>query len=278
MYRRSLKRVRRNLFWFSFLLLVWLLCSGQAFAGALSDRLATFPDWHNKPPTEAATGDLTYPDWMAGTWEMTSTLVDLVAPLAPDLKTPGFESNQALLNQPITCEIRFEPRMTSVTKTFLLQPRLAQEEIVADRAFNGLSLAQAYLGKEAVKAVKVDPDNPNRQLTLLRGDRQLESTVVSRAVETSSDENFLTTEVFHQVFRGTSQPYFNEVETTTAYQEMADDDPTIQANQVTAIYLSPQDPNYFKAPNQPVALYRYHLELRPVVSHALASENSQRSS
>ena len=266
MYRRSLKRVRRNLFWFSILLLVWLLCSGQASAGALSDRLAAFPNWHQKPPTQAAIGDLTYPDWMAGTWEMTSTLTDLVAPLAPDLKTPGFESNRALLNQPITCKVRFEPRMTSVTKTFLLQPRLAQEEIVADRAFNGLSLAQAYLGEEAVKSVRVDPNNPNRQLTLLRGDRQLESTVVSRAVETTTDRDFVTTEVFQQVFRGTSQPYFNEVETTTAYQELIGDATVIQANQVTAIYLSPQDPNYFKAPNQPVALYRYQLKFKPTSS------------
>ena len=268
MYRRPLRHLRRNLFWFSLLLLVWLLCSGQAFAGVLSDRLAAFPDWTNKPPTEAATGDLAYPDWMAGTWDMTSTLVDLVAPLAPELQTPGFDSNQALLDQPITCKVRFEPRLTSVTKTFLLQPRLAQEEIVADRAFNGLSLARAYLGEQAVKAVKVDLDNPNRQLTILRGDRQLESTVVSRSVEIPSAEDFVTTELFQQVFRGMAQPFFNEVETTTAYHQVADDEFKIVADQVTAIYLSPQDPEYFQAPNQPVALYRYQLELKPTAHTA----------
>jgi hypothetical protein len=254
--------VRRNWFWFVLLVLVWLLCSGDAYAGALSDRLATFPDWNSKPPTRPATGDLIYPDWMAGTWEMTSTLVDLTAPFAPEIKTPGFESNKSLLNEPITCEVRFEPRMTSYTKSFLLQPRLAQEEIVADRAFNGLSLAEAYLGEQAVKNVKVDPDNPNRQVTFLRGDRQLESTVISRAVEAPSATEFLTTEVFQQIFRGTAQPYLNEVETTTAYHFIDDD--YIEADQVTAIYLSPQDPNYFKARNQPVALYRYKLELSAI--------------
>jgi hypothetical protein len=149
--------------------------------------------------------------------------------------------------------------MTSYTRSFLLQPRLAQEEIVADRAFNGLNLAQAYLGEQTVKTVKVDPDNPNRQLTILQGDRQLESTIISRAVETPSDEEFLATEIFHQIFRGTAQPFFNEVETTTAYHVI--DDEHIAADQVTAIYLSPQDPNYFKARNQPVALYRYRLSL-----------------
>ncbi|MGF1523492.1 MAG: DUF6816 family protein [Leptolyngbyaceae cyanobacterium] len=268
MHRRSLHRIRRNLFWVSLLLLVWLLCSGQASAGALSDRLNAFPDWTNKPSVEAATGDLVYPDWMAGTWEMKSILVNSVAPLAPDLQTPGFESNQALLNQPIICEVRFQPHITSVTKALLLQPRLAQEEIVADRAFNGLNLARAYLGEQAVKAVKVDPDNPNRQLTILRGDRQLESTLVGRAVEIPSNQDFVTTEVFQQIFRGSAQPFFNEVETTTAYHWVAEDTFIITADQVTAIYLSPQDPDYFKAPNQPIALYRYQLELKPIAHTA----------
>ncbi|MEM0981619.1 MAG: DUF6816 family protein, partial [Cyanobacteria bacterium P01_H01_bin.58] len=150
----------------------------------------------------------------------------------------------------------------------LLQPRLAQEEVVADRAFNGLSLAQAYLGADAIKAVKVDPQNPNRQLTILRGDRQLESTVLSRATESPAEDRFITTEVFQQVFRGTNQPYLNEVETTTAYHRLAVEQgiDTVEADQVTAIYLSPQDPDYFKALSQPVALYRYRLELLPIAT------------
>ncbi|MEO0987352.1 MAG: DUF6816 family protein, partial [Cyanobacteria bacterium J06639_14] len=88
-----------------------------------------------------------------------------------------------------------------------------------------------------------------------------------RAVEVPAAGKVVTTEVFQQVFRGTAQPYFNEVETTTAYSEIADDDFAIQADQVTAIYLSPQDINYFKAPDQPVALYRYRLEFTPVALH-----------
>jgi hypothetical protein len=37
------------------------------------------------------------------------------------------------------------------------------------------------------------------------------------------------------------------------------------ADQMTAVYLSPQDPDFFKSGNQPVALYRYRLELIPEV-------------
>jgi hypothetical protein len=39
------------------------------------------------------------------------------------------------------------------------------------------------------------------------------------------------------------------------------DSNNISAEQITAIYLSPQDPDYFKAGDRPVALYRYHLDL-----------------
>ncbi len=264
MSRSPAKHVRRSLVWFVLLALVWLLCSGEALAGALSDRLAAFPNWSGEPPTQPAVGDLVYPDWLAGTWSMTSTLVAMKAPLAPAIQTPGFASNEALLKQPITCEVRFEPRMTSLTQSFLLKPRLAQEEVVADRAFNGLSLARAYLGTDVVKAVNVDPQNPNRQLTELKGDRQLESTIISRATEQPNDSTFVTTEVFQQVFRGLAQPYFNQVETTTAYHMSDGEDGTVTADQVTAIYLSPQDPDYFKARNQPVALYRYELSLMPI--------------
>lgn len=258
----SKKQLRRNFVWLLLLSLVWLLCSGDAWAGALSDRLDDFPNWTDKPSTHPPTGDLVYPDWMAGTWKMTSTLVDISAPLAPNIETPGFKDNQSLLNEPVQCEVRFEPRMNSYTQSFLLQPRLAQEEIVADRAFNGLSLAKAYLGEDAIKKVVVDSKDPNRQLTILENYHMLESTVTGRATEHPSATDFIATEFFQQMFRGGGKPYFNEVETTTAYHQI--DSHHVIADQATAVYLSPQEPNYFEAGNKPVALYRYQLDLMAI--------------
>lgn len=257
-----LRLIRRRLFWLSLLLLVWLLCSGQAQAGGqagkLSDRLQAYPHWTDRPPVQTAIGDLAYPDWMAGTWTLASTLVDAAAPLAPTITTPGFEGNQALLNQPVACQVRFVPSRATTGQWL---PAVSRDtQLVSDRAFNGLNLARAYLGDDTVKAVRVDPQNPNRQITVLKGDRQLESTVTGRATEVPDPQIFITSEVFLQTFRGTVQPYFNEVETTTAYYHHPDQASPITADQVTAIYLSPQDPDYFKAPHQPVALYRYQLE------------------
>jgi hypothetical protein len=107
---------------------------------------------------------LVYPDWFAGTWTMTSTLVDAIAPLAPDLVTPWFADNQTFLHKPIDAVVRFVPARV-VGGKFLAKPLQVLQKIVGDRAFNGLSLAKAYLGNGVVQSVKVDPKNPNRQIT-----------------------------------------------------------------------------------------------------------------
>lgn len=255
--------------------MVLLFWGGEAQAGQLADRLAQFPNWESKPPVSTAKGDLVYPDWMKGTWTVTSTLVDQVAPLAPEVVTPGFESNRRYLNQPVSFQVRFqaESKLPLGISTRLLPLNFHREtqsivdsnlktlSIVADRAFNGLNIAKAYLGDRAIQSVKVDPSSPNRQITSLRSGRQLTSIITGRASETPAGDRFIATEVSNQVFRGTSQPYFNLVETTTEYQLIESPQSVIEANQVTAVYLSPQDANYFKALERPVALYRYRLEL-----------------
>jgi hypothetical protein len=249
-----------------FLIVLFLLgWSGNATAGELSQRLASFPQWNKLTSVQPAAGDLVYPEWMEGTWKVTSTLVDLAAPLAPDIVTPGFESNRQQLNKPVSFLVRFIKEKPLVKNSLKFIPKIDNQSpiLVADRAFNSLNLARAYLGDEAVLSVKVDPETPNRQITFLRGERQLVSIVTSRGKETISDGKFITAEVFQQLFKGGSRPYFNSVESTTAYHKLSISNPTIEADQVTAVYLSPQDPDYFQAGSQPVALYRYRLEFYP---------------
>jgi hypothetical protein len=250
--------------WSFCLLFFFLLWGGEALAGELSERLANFPQWEKLTSVQPASGDLVYPEWMAGSWQVTSTLVDLVAPLAPEIVTPGFAGNRRQLNQPVSFVVRFVKEKPSIAGLKIFS-RIDYKSpmIVADRAFNSLNLARAYLGDEAVLLVKVDPDSPNRQITFLRSSRELVSIVTARATETTSDGKLITTEVFQQLFKGGSRPYLNSVESTTAYYKLPTSNPAIEADQVTAVYLSPQDPDYFKAGSQPVALYRYRLEFVP---------------
>lgn len=252
----------RKLVILSFCLVIGLLVwsGGEAKASELAQRLANFPQWERLTSTQSANGDLIYPAWMKGKWTVKSTLVDLAAPLAPDIITPGFEGNRQYLNQPVSFKVKFVPEKVYISGSKLI-PRTINKSssIVADRAYNGLSLARAYLGEDAVVSVKVDPESPNRQITTLKNNLQLVSIVTARATETTPDK-YITAEVFQQLFKGAKNPYFNIVESTTAYSQQPTPYPAIIADQVTAVYPSPQDPNYFKALRRPVALYRYKLE------------------
>ena len=249
------------------ILLTFILFTQNAIASPLENRLQQYPQWDSKPPAKIAKGDLYYPDWMAGTWEAESILKEQIAPLAPEVITPGFKDNQQYTEQPVSFLVRFE------TKDFKPQKRLFFSQLnnnkrnftVADRVFNGTNIAAAYLGKNNVLKVKVDPENVNRQLTLLKGDRKLISTVIKRATETPAPNHFIATEVTKQLFKSPDRFYLNEVETTSNYQLIAPEN--IQAQQFTAIYLSPQDPDYFKAGNRPVAIYRYQLNLKKVINY-----------
>ena len=282
--------MRRNILWLSLLAFVWFICSAPAAAGPLTDRQQTFPNWETKPPVGVSEGDLYYPQWMAGRWRMTSTLIDMVAPLAPEIVTPGFEGNRQFLHKAIPAIIKFVPKRVAKGRFLdrpLPVPRVGLStldlddddiEIVSDRSFNGLSLARAYLGDDWVKAVKVDPDDPNRQVTFLKDNQQLVSPVTGRTVETPNEAPFATSEVFQQNFRNTKNAdntpavYPNEVENTTIYRKRSDANFPIMADQITAIYLSPQDPNYFEAKDQPVALYRYQLSFSPIEDQAPSGE------
>lgn len=244
-----------------------------AQAGELGDRIAHFPHWEKKPAVSAVAGDdLVYPAWMAGTWNVTSTLVDMKAPLAPQLTTPGFEGNRRYLDQPVEFQVRFVPEdryqqinFLDFRALFALGGQSPQPgtKIVADRGFNGLNIGQAMLGKDAILSVRVDPSDPNRQTTQLRDGEKLVSVVTQRNTETPDEDKFIATEITQQIFETKTQIYLNEVETTTAYNLISEPDRHIVGDQITAIFLSPRDPNYFKASGRPVALYRYQLELWP---------------
>lgn len=226
----------------------------------LSDRLQSYPNWEQPLKISQAQEDLLYPDWMEGTWQVTSILVDQVAPFAPEVVTPGFENNQRYLNQPLTFQVRFQQKAATIPNIFALNSWVrSKRKIVADREFNGFNIAQAYLGDDSILSVKVDPENPNRQITFLSQNNRLISTVTNRRQEMPDPQTFLTTEITQQVFQRPLNLYINQVETTTKYELITDN--KIDADQVTAIYLSPEDPDYFKAINHPVALYHYRLQL-----------------
>lgn len=225
---------------------------------------SNLPSWYHQPIVDDAKGDLYYPDWMAGTWEVTNILEEQVAPLAPDIISPGFVDNQKYIGEPIIFPVRFGKEYYVPKARWFFIPLITDEyPVVADRAFNGKSIAEAYLGNDSVFRVAVDPKDPNKQITILKGGVKSISQVTKRAVAESSRDleeiRFIATEVTQQLFKSPNKIYLNEVETTSDYHLI--DSQNIEATQITAIYLSPQDPDYFTSGDRPVAIYRYHLDL-----------------
>lgn len=255
--KRFFKAIEQYLLSIILICLVLLSFTSTA-AASLTERIEQFPQWTSKPSLKPAKRDLEYPEWMAGTWNVESTLVEQFAPLAPDIVTPGFKDNQNYLDRAIAFQVRFGKYATPPSG-FLDAFKSYSPAVVADRAFNGKKIAQAYLGDDNVYRVKVDPDNPNQQITFLKGDRKLISKITARGKEIPTDNRFIATEVTQQLFRSPERLYLNEVETTSSYELL--DPEHISAEQITAIYLSPQDPDYFTAGDRPVALYHYHLAL-----------------
>ncbi len=269
------------------LITIVLFLPNNAAAETLADRIANFPNWENKPSISAAKTDLIYPEWMAGNWNVKSTLIDMIAPLAPEIVTPGFENNRQYLHQPVNFKVRFikfesnlntkeisEQKLISfptflsstINNSKIEKLDLPPGAVIADREFNGLNIGKALLGDDAILSVKIDQDNPNRQTTILANNLELVSVITSRASEQLNPDNFISCEITQQLFQGETMIYLNEVETTTDYHHITDKNrgEIIEANQITAIYLSPQDPDYFLAGDRPVALYLYQLELSAV--------------
>jgi hypothetical protein len=229
----------------------------EAITVSLSQRIAEFPNWSLATGLVRA-GDLTYPSWFAGEWTATSILREQVAPLAPDVVTPGFARNQVNIDRPYSFQVRFG----SATNTVAPGITVVNDNsvvITSDRTFNGEQIANAYLGNNAVKSIQTISQPQIVQITQLQNGTELRSTVSGYLSESIGVDGFATTEIDQQVFQGKTT-YLNTVETTTSYHLI--NQHHITAEQVTAIYLSPQDPDYFKALQHPVALYRYTLELK----------------
>ncbi|TAF53190.1 MAG: hypothetical protein EAZ61_07215 [Oscillatoriales cyanobacterium] len=225
---------------------------------SLGDRVTHFPDWTSRPALGDTRSDLAYPDWMAGTWHVTSTLTAMYAPLAPDIVTPGYEGNRRYLDRPVEFDVRFAAARPQLRGN-LPFGALGKPPIVADRQFNGEQILKAYVGDQTALQVRVEPNDPNQQATVLPDGRQLIAVVTARGGAMVGDRDFIGSELVTQFFRTQPEIYLNGVETTTAYHQQADD--RITADQFTAVYLSPQDPEYFTAGDRPVALYRYDLQL-----------------
>ncbi|MFM7313989.1 MAG: DUF6816 family protein [Cyanobium sp.] len=178
----------------------------DAGAARLTQRLEAWPSWRLPAPLpRPGSRDLIYPDWFAGSWR--ATLQDLSGD-GPDVQV----------------SLRFLPD--------------GRGAVVGDRAGNAAAIGRALLGEDLLR-VQDDPHNPNRQISTLSGERQLESTVVGRREEQPDAGTLLADELTLQVLHGPGDPRVSRVETLSRYRRVDAD--RIEGEQWQASYDSPAE-------------------------------------
>ncbi|MEB3172875.1 MAG: POLO box duplicated region [Cyanobacteriota bacterium] len=191
----------------------------------LPARAAQWPDWQLPAPLRpAGNGDLVYPSWFAGSWQ---------------LRSHDPEGRETDLQAPV----RFKAGDGS--------------GVVGERAFNAAAVGKALLGP-ALLDVANDPANPNRQLGRLQGEQLLESTVVARASATQGD-SFWADELSQQVLHQPGQPpRLSQVETLSRYERLSDG--SIGGEQWQATYPAPGEGLRLR----PLRSSHWQLRLEPV--------------
>jgi hypothetical protein len=183
------------------LLVLWpmaLPAEAAPAASPLERRQAQWPSWSLPAPlARPGTGDLVYPDWLLGEWRVSSS-------------------------DGASYSVRFQRR--------------ADGAVVGDRAFNARAVGQALLGEHLLRVAN-DPANPNRQIAMLAGEQQLESTVIGRRSERPGAGSFLADELALQVLHRPGAPRLSQVEVLSRYERQ--DDGSIQAEQWQASFAAP---------------------------------------
>jgi hypothetical protein len=193
-------------------LAVWAVPAPAAAddGGLLEARIAAWPQWRLPGPLpRPGRADLEYPDWFAGDW-LVSSLEDGAPP-----------------EETVHWPVRFRP--------------IPGGGVVGERAANARAVGQVLLGK-ALREVRDDPANPNRQIARLAGDQILETTVVGRRSGQDPRDGglFLADELVLQVLHGPGDPRVSRIETLSRYERRRQDGQTwIEAEQWQARYPSP---------------------------------------
>ena len=274
----------------------WLATSEEAAAAgpvlvpSLPERLDS--DVLKQPPTMTAAGDLSrpgvdntyFPDFMAGTWRVTQTLVNVTAPLGMvyvggpngdlNIAETTMAETRSKIDQPVTLQLRFVSTKWGVAE---------------DRVYNMAQRLNAFAGRKVVATVDyADVGASNRAAVLKNGgtaDDPL-STVLLRYKGPAAQKIFVTSHyttstsdegrtrwyvsegqrsIFALTNENTAPPIFTDSEVLYEMEQVDADH--VKAKLRLAGYLNAQsDKLYFDARNRAVSFLDYTLDLDRISS------------
>ena len=209
-----------------------------------------------------------YPDWMEGTWTVTSSFRGYLFPsdkiqkdtLTRDFEVPGFQKCSIAA----TCDVGKE------NVKWILAIR---DDGIEDRQLTLASQVDGYLGYKAVVEVLYDfKTNPNRlsidfvDYKTINAER-IELFCNARESEEYTREDgatiFVCSEYIRQVTFGGGSEVGVPRQVGGNYAHFwtwkKGDGSTLTGNLLTASYLDPQDKLFFDEPAKPVAIYSHNL-------------------
>ena len=198
---------------------LWALSElDSSTSSPLLDRLYEWPQWSIKPSFKRlrTREDLFYPKWFEGNWEVSSL----------DLDDPRKRQVRHLAHFKIDSSSR----------------------VIGDRAFNSQSLGKELFGEDLIE-VKDQPGSFNRQLTIFKGNKFLETKIISREQEMINPDLFLADEVSLQIFHDPELSRISQVETLSLYKKCEVNQPLSESyphplicgDQWQVIYPAPGD-------------------------------------
>lgn len=259
----------------------------------LSERFET--SMLKQPPAQSAAGDLTssgidntyFPDFMAGTWRVTQTLVEATAPLGlpyiggpnGDLKIAetSMDETRSKLYQPVSLQLRFVRTKWGVAE---------------DRLYNNAQRLNTFAGRKVVATVDyADVGASNRAsflknggtaddplatvLVRYRGPAAQKVFVTSHSATSRTQSGDTTTtpwfisegqrSIFALTNENTAPPIFTDSEVLWKLHQV--DAKHVQARLRLAGYLNAQsDKLFFDARNRAVSLLEYTLDMEQISS------------
>lgn len=258
---------RRNVMWAigtgATLLPTAVAAEGLAAKMAKRDPAVLKNSVFNLPPAAQI-----YPDWMKGTWRVTSSFRGYVFPsekipkttLTQDFDVPGFQKCSIAE----TCDVGKESASWELR---------VNDDGLLDRKVTLASEVDGYLGYKAVSEVLYDAKaNPNRlsidfvDYKTINAER-IELFCNARESEAYTREDgarfFVCSEYIRQVTFGGGSEVGVPRQVGGNYAHFwtwkYGNDSTLTGNLLTACYLDPQDKLFFDEPAKPVVIYSHNL-------------------
>lgn len=220
-----------------------------------------------------------YPSYMAGTWDVTQTLVKTSTPLGVIfLGGPNADGSIAQktnaesmskLNIPVKLQLRFIPTKFGVAEDRLFNTKQRLDSFAGRSVVSGVTYANVGASNRNKVIALGGTENDPLQTVFIRykGPAAQKTFVTSHKDEVESDTTWTGTESQRSIFaltnENTAPPITTDTETIWQLRQL--DDNTIRGRLRIASYLNAQqDKLYFEARNRAVSLLDYSLDMKRI--------------